>query len=200
MRLFNPVWLVCILPLQAVFAQGSLGLFEAHGDVGAVKHAGSMVYDQAQQTYLIKGSGKNLWFDQDEFHWAWKAIKGDFILRAHARFLGAGVDPHRKLGWMVRGSQNGQAACVDGTVHGDGLTSLQFRRTLGADTEEIKAAITGADVIQLARQGNDFTLSVARFGEPFVTSTLAGRKTYLFQYRAKRDHADLAHASGRQRG
>jgi hypothetical protein len=101
---------------------------------------------------------------------------------------------------MVRGSQNGQAACVDGTVHGDGLTSLQFRRTLGADTEEIKAAITGADVIQLARQGTTFTLSVARYGEPFVTSTLAGRKTYLFQFRATRDHADLAHASGRQRG
>jgi len=172
MRLPNPVWLVMSLPLQAVFAQGALGLFEANGDVGAVKHAGAVSYDQAEQTYSIQGSGKNLWFDQDEFHWAWTSIKGDFILRTHARFLGKGVDAHRKLGWMVRASQNGQAAYVDGTVHGDGLTSLQFRRTPGGDTEEVKSSITGADVIQLARQGNTFTLSVARYGEPFVTSTL----------------------------
>ncbi|NQV31476.1 MAG: TolB family protein, partial [Phycisphaeraceae bacterium] len=61
---------------------------------------------------------------------------------------------------------------VDGTVHGDGLTSLQFRRSLGADTEEVKSAITGAHVIQLARQGSIFTLSVARYGEPFAISTL----------------------------
>ena len=172
MNIPRPLWLVLIFPLQAVFAQGSLGLFEAHGDVGAVKHEGSVIYDQTKQTYRIKGSGKNLWFDQDEFHWAWKSIKGDFILRAHARFLGEGVDPHRKLGWMVRASQSGQAAYVDGTVHGDGLTSLQFRRTLGGNTEEIKSAITGADVIQLARQGNRITLSVARFGEPFAISVV----------------------------
>ncbi|MCF7972961.1 MAG: biopolymer transporter TolR, partial [Phycisphaerae bacterium] len=168
----RPFWLIMTLPLQAVFAQGSSGLFQANGDVGAVKHAGSAVYDRVEQTYNLKGSGTNLWFDQDEFHWAWTSIKGDFILRTHARFLGAGVDPHRKLGWMVRAGQNGQAAYVDGTVHGDGLTSLQFRRTAGADTEEIKSSITGADVIQLARLGNTYTLSVARYGEPFVTSTL----------------------------
>lgn len=168
----SPFWLVLIFPLQMVLAQGTLGVFEAHNDVGAVEHAGAVVYDQAKQTYRIKGSGKNLWFDQDEFHWAWKSIKGDFILRAHARFLGEGVDPHRKLGWMVRASQSGQAAYVDGTVHGDGLTSLQFRRSLGGNTEEIKSAITGADVLQLARQGSCFTLSVARYGEPFAISML----------------------------
>ena len=168
MRIPHAFWIVVTVPFQAVLAQGAIGLFEAHGDVGAVKHAGSVVYDQAQQTYNITGSGKNLWFDQDEFHWAWTPIQGDFILRAHARFLGEGVDPHRKLGWMVRTTQSGQAAYIDGTVHGDGLTSLQFRRTSGGDTEEIKSTITGADVIQLARQGNNFTLSVARFGEPFA--------------------------------
>jgi len=74
MRFANPVWIILTLPLQAVFAQGSIGLFEAHGDIGAVKHAGSVVYDQARQTYSIKGSGTNLWFDQDEFHWAWTSI------------------------------------------------------------------------------------------------------------------------------
>jgi TolB protein len=57
-------------------------------------------------------------------------------------------------------------------VHGDGLTSLQFRRTAGANTEELKSTLTAADVIQLERKGNHYTMSVARFGQPFVTSEL----------------------------
>jgi Tol biopolymer transport system component len=55
-------------------------------------------------------------------------------------------------------------------VHGDGLTSLQFRRTKGAITEESRANIKGADVLQLERKGTTFTFSAAKFGEPFVTT------------------------------
>ena len=55
-------------------------------------------------------------------------------------------------------------------VHGDGLTSLQFRRTKGAITEESRPAIKGADVLQLERKGTTFTFSSAKFGEPFVTT------------------------------
>ncbi len=59
---------------------------------------------------------------------------------------------------------------MDGAIHGDGLTSLQLRRTKGAATEQVVSAITGADVVQLARKGGTYTLSVARFGDPFTTA------------------------------
>ena len=39
---------------------------------------------------------------RDEFHFAWRKLSGDFIVRTHAAFVGDGVDPHRKLGWIVR--------------------------------------------------------------------------------------------------
>ena len=42
-------------------------------------------------------------------------------------------------------------------------------KRLRGDTEEVRSFLTGADVIQLARKGNTYTMSVARYGEPFVT-------------------------------
>jgi Tol biopolymer transport system component len=152
----------------------SLGRFEESGDVGGVRHAGSTVYDEATQTYRLRGSGKNLWADSDEFHFAWRRMTGDFIVRAEAELLGEGVDPHRKTGWMVRAGLDGGAAYADVTVHDDGLTALQYRRSAGAETEEIRSPVTAPDVLQLERRGTSFVMSVARFGEPFVRDELAG--------------------------
>ena len=158
----------------AGFAQQSLGLFEGSADVGNPAIPGSTFYDPALQTYTIGGSGANMWFDRDEFHFLWARLSGDFILTARASFVGEGVDPHRKLGWMIRSSLAGNAAYVDATVHGDGLTSLQYRKTDGANTEEITAAISSPDVIQLERRGNRYVMSTARFGQPFASEELTG--------------------------
>lgn len=151
----------------------SLGLFDAHGDVGAVHHPGAFAYDSARQEYEIAGAGTNMWLTSDEFHFAWRRMTGDFILTAQCRFTGPGVDMHRKLGWIVRASLEPDAAYVDATVHGgDGLTSLQFRRTSGAMTEEVRSPIIGPDVIQLERKGSTYTMSVAHFGETFVSESV----------------------------
>jgi len=162
-------------PTAANAQQGSaqtLGPFTSQTDVGTPALKGSAVYDPETQSYVVSGAGQNMWFGQDEFHWVWKRMKGDFILRARAHFLGQGTDPHRKLGWMARSSLDTGSPHINAVVHGDGLTSLQFRRAVGGDTEEIRSELTGADVIQLARRGDRYTMSVARFGEPFVTGHL----------------------------
>jgi TolB protein len=151
------------------FAQQPVGLFDGDGDVGSVKHAGSATYDPDAQQYTVTGSGANMWLGRDEFHFVWKRTKGDFILQARVKFLGQGVDPHRKMGWIVRAGLDADAPYVDVAVHGDGLTSLQFRRAAGDDTEEVRSQVTGADVVQLERKGTTYTMSVARFGEPLVT-------------------------------
>jgi len=49
---------------------------------------------------------------------------------------------------------------------------LQYRKTRGAITEEIKSSVNGADVIQLERRGNRYIMSVARFGDTFITEEL----------------------------
>ncbi len=58
-------------------------------------------------------------------------------------------------------------------IHGDGLTSLQFRKTKGAVTEQIESPVKGADVVQIERRGSTYIMSVATFGQPFTTSQVA---------------------------
>jgi Tol biopolymer transport system component len=163
----------CWFPQPMRSAEPSLGVFSEHIDVGAVQHPGSVRFDAVAQSYEISGSGSNMWFAKDEFQFVWRKMKGDFILHARASFIDEGVDPHRKIGWMVRSSLETDSPYADATVHGDGLTSLQFRRTQGGNTEEVKSELSAPDVIQLERQGNSFTMSVAKFGESIQTTRLA---------------------------
>src|SRR5438552_3596565 len=100
-------------------------------------------------------------------------MKGDFILQARVELVGKGVDPHRKLGWMVRSGLEADAPYADAAVHGDGLTSLQYRRAAGAITEEVRSEAKGADVVQLERQGHTYTFSAARFGDPLTAVQLS---------------------------
>ncbi|MBN2326828.1 MAG: TolB family protein [Candidatus Omnitrophica bacterium] len=159
--------------VNPVFSQNSnLGDFEGHNDVGKVKNTGSVQYDPDTQEYTIQASGTNMWFDRDEFHFVWKRIKGDFILRARMKFIGKGVDAHRKMGWIVRNSLDTDSVHVNASIHGDGLTSLQFRKTKGGETEETKSKLQAPDIVQLERQGNTYIMSVAKFGEPFISSQI----------------------------
>jgi TolB protein len=144
-----------------------VGEFEHHGDIGSPRVTGSASYNPISQEYHLAAGGVNIWEKRDEFHFAWRAIRGDFILQARVHFLGEGVDPHRKAGVMIRRARDDDSPYVDAMVHGDGLTSLQFRRSRGAATEEVRSEVKGADVIQLERKGNTYTFSAAKFGDLF---------------------------------
>jgi len=150
-----------------------LGLFEGHGDVGAPKIAGSAFFNAVSQEYSLSAAGTNMWAQRDEFRFAWKKMKGDFILQARVELIGKGVDPHRKLGLIVRTSLDADSPYADAAVHGDGLTSLQFRRTKGAITEQVESPLKGADVIQLERKGSTYVFSAAKYGEPYVPVQVA---------------------------
>ncbi len=162
-----------VLTYPAFSQKNTIGIFKGHGDVGARVKPGAVTYIPQTQQYVVSGAGYNVWADHDEFHFLWKKMKGDFILYTRAEFVGKGVELHRKVGWMVRKTLDGNSPHINAVEHGDGLTSLQFRRTAGAQTEEIKSKLTHADIIQLERKGNTYKMRVAKYGEPFVTDTLA---------------------------
>jgi TolB protein len=151
-------------------SQSPVGIFENHADIGNPKKTGSAVYDEVNQEYRLTGSGYNIWFGRDEFHYAFKKMKGDFILTANFEFTGKGVDPHRKIGWMVRSSLDENASHISATVHGDGLTVLQWRPLRGAfmrdPEDEIRFAKSGPQIIQLERNNGTYILRVANPGEP----------------------------------
>jgi len=162
--------LSCSLTLNAQ----NLGIFEGHGDVGTNVKPGSATFIPSTGQYVVTGAGYNVWADHDEFQYVWKKMKVDFILYTRAEFLGTWVNYHRKVGWMVRKSLDGNSPHVNAVEHGDGLTSLQFRRTAGAQTEEHKLKMTKANILQLERKGNQYIMRAAVYGETFITDTIAG--------------------------
>ncbi len=158
-------------------AQNPVGVFDTQTDVGQVRHAGAAVYDPAKQEYMITGSGQNMWADRDDFHFVWKRLTGNFIVSARANFIGPYVEEHRKIGWSIRPTLATNGPHVTAALHGNGLMSLQFRRTTGATTEEIKSrdSLPDADaVIQLERRDGVYLMSVAHFGDTLATEQLTG--------------------------
>ena len=132
------------------------GIFTDHQDVGTVLHPGSVVYDTAAHTYTISGSGENMWFGVDDFHFAWKKVSGDVALTADIAFLGTGGNPHRKAVLMIRQSLDGNSPAVDVAVHGGGLTSLQFRDQVGVNTHEVESNISAPRTVRIEKRGDYF--------------------------------------------
>jgi hypothetical protein len=163
------IYLLIASQCTAQVSAQAAGIFDGQTNIGNVKIKGNTQYDTQLQQYTISGSGANMWFASDQFYFVWKKMKGDFILRTRAHFVGKSGVAHRKWGLMVRRSLDTNAMHISGVVHGDGLTSLQLRKQTGADTDEIKSTLSGADVLQLERKGNTFTLSVAINGQPFLS-------------------------------
>ncbi|RRQ48399.1 biopolymer transporter TolR [Maribacter algicola] len=155
-------------PFVQISAQHTMGIFDRTTAVGDPKVKGKATYDVVNQTYTITGAGTNMWFGTDEFQYLWTTLQGDFILRTTVHFNGKGKDPHRKAGWIVKNSLDGNSKHVNASTHGDGLTSLQYRASIGGLTKEVKSADTYPAIIQLERRGTTYIMSSAAFGEEFT--------------------------------
>ncbi len=157
----------------AVAQSGRVGIFQFNTDIGKPKKAGSAVYNPSDQSYAIKGAGYNIWFERDEFHYVYNKIKGDFILTANFEFVGKGANAHRKTGWMVRATTEDKSPHITATLHGDGLTVLQWRGERGAamrdPQDELFADTSWYNIIQIERSGKNITMRAAHTGEPFHT-------------------------------
>lgn len=176
----SAIFILLLVSTINAAAQNTIGIFENQFAIGDTKQ-GSAVYNAQDQEYTIEGSGNNIWFNHDGFQYVCRQMDGDFILRCNASFIGKGVEAHRKLGWMIRSSLDSTSACASVAVHGDGLTSLQYRKENNDSMMEVKAKLTGADVIQLERRGNTYIMSVAHKGEIFTEDSVQldlGDKVY----------------------
>jgi len=156
----------------AQFRGPATGFFEGFTDVGLPALKGEVLYTEPSQEYRLSASGENIWFGADSFSFLWKLMEGDFIIQAKLSFVGKGTDPHRKAGLMIRSGLSSDAAHVSCVVHGDGLTSLQYRKKAGMDMEELKFNEEGPHVLQLEKKGDLFTMSVAQFGDLYTHKSL----------------------------
>jgi TolB protein len=167
------IFLVCsVLFFNTSMAQHPVGIFDDHVDVGNPKLKGDASYDEKTQTYDLAGGGYNIWFNRDEFQFAYKKLSGDFILTADFDFSGdtVGAVGHRKIGWMIRESTDEGAASINACKHIDNLVVLQWRPYRGMfmrdPEDELFYPKKGGQTIQLERIGKVVTMKIAHPGEP----------------------------------
>ncbi len=138
-----------------------VGSFDSQADIGSVLHAGMAEYDSAKATYTVAGSGENIWSTSDAFHFVWKKLTGDAQLTADISFLGPGGNQHRKAVLMVRQSLDADSPYADVALHGDGLTSLQYRDRKGGPTHEIQLNVSAPKRLRIEKRGNFVYVALA---------------------------------------
>ncbi len=146
------------------------GIFEGNVDIGNVGYSGSVKFDPSDSTYTVSGGGTNMWFNSDELHYAWKKVSGDISIAADIEWVGEGVDPHRKACLIIRQGLDEASVYVDAAVHGDGLTSIQYRDVSGGVTREVQSNISSPGRVRIEKEGDYFSMYVAKNGEPLVSS------------------------------
>jgi WD40-like Beta Propeller Repeat len=146
------------------------GIFEGQSDIGDVRPPGTGSYSAAAGAYTLTSAGSNTWYRVDNFHYLWKKASGDLSLTANVTFPPQGYqhepNPHRKGILMFRQTLDGGGVYAGVGVHGSGMTALQFRRELAANTEDIELNIDAPQTVRLEKRGDTFTLFVSMKGEP----------------------------------
>jgi TolB protein len=153
-------------------AQAHLGDFTASQDIGTPSTigAGSVKYDPAAKTYTIAGGGANMWATSDHFHYVWKKVSGNAMLAATIEFTATNPatgtpDPHRKACLVIRQTLDSDGVYADAAVHGDGLTSLQWREEKGGPTRQSQSTMVVPKRVRIEKRGNYVSMSVAGPGE-----------------------------------
>lgn len=152
-----------------------LGQFQGQGDFGTILHPGSGRYDASKDSYAVSGSGANLWFGIDDFHYVWRKISRDVALSADIDFVGDKGNGHRKAVLMIRQSLDPHSIYADVARHGDGLTSLQYREAPGADTHEIETYANGPHRVRIEKRGDYAYVSIPDATGKMVPSGAAMR-------------------------
>jgi TolB protein len=166
MRAFRVLLFFVILGCHARLpAQGKIGLFDDHADVGTVLHQGSVDYDTARKIYTIAGSGQNMWLAEDAFQFVWKKIADDVTLTADIGFLTKTGNEHKKAVLMLRQSLDADSVYADVALHASGLTSLQFRDEKGATTRQIQANLSAPRRLSISKRGDYVYMSLGDGGE-----------------------------------
>jgi len=166
MRTFRILLLFAILSCHAsLWAQGKVGIFDDHADVGTVLARGSVDYDGAQKTYTIAGSGENMWLAQDAFQFVWKKISGNVTLTADISFLTKTGNEHKKAVLMLRQSLDADSVYADVALHASGLTSLQFRDEKGAITRQIQSHLSAPRRLRIVKRGDYVYMALGDDGE-----------------------------------
>jgi hypothetical protein len=167
----------CLIGNIAGFAQ--LGVFEAEGEVGNCSTKGKVVYDSKTEEYAVSGAGVNVFHVDDQCHFVWKKMAGDFFVRVRSKGYieqTTKIEEWCKAGWMARKDITHDCAYVGTGIHPSGLVTLIYRPTAGAQTGETKDSLkvsnTSPNIMQLQRTGTTYIMGIAIEGSAMHYDTV----------------------------
>ena len=147
----------------------SIGSFKNSIDIGETGLPGSAMYHSADQTYTIRGTGSGMDSDAEEnFHFLWNTVQGDFILRAELHHDQPAARETFKFGWSVRNTITPDSEMVTLSVSSENETVISKRSALSQDASIVTTKNAMPDVIQLERVDGQFRVRIAMYGEPFT--------------------------------
>jgi TolB protein len=171
------IGLLTNLSIGAHAQQKSTGIFDGQNTIGTATQPIAARYASASQEYELSSVGAV----QDGANFLWKRIKGDFIVYTRGRLQSK--EPGHKIGWMARATLEPGSRQVSAAVFSNEPASLEFRRSDGGSIDQTQTTVNNADIIQLERRGNTYTVRAALFGEPFqvreITEINLGDEIYV---------------------
>ncbi len=157
------------VPVSVTPAPPTLPAGWAQQDVGAVAAVGGG--GQSDGSFLLTGSGADVWFAEDEIHYAYVPVSGDSTITARVRHL-QNVHPNAKGGVMIRESlTTGSAHAMVNLTPSAGVEFIRRATTGGATAAAATAGLLAPHWVRLTRVGGTFTAYQSPDG---VTWTMVG--------------------------
>lgn len=140
----------------------NFGVFENKTSFNNKKNKADFVYIKKNQSYNFLKTDK-----KESSHFLYKSIQGDFILRAH--FTTTNKNSDVKIGWNIRNNLNFNSSNISAFIDEKGNSFLNFNDDKNNQSKKVNIENSVLNVIQLERIGNNYILSIAKFGDPFST-------------------------------
>lgn len=163
--LFLLFFLLTYLSGCHITPSSKIGIFEQTIDVGDVLLKGASHFHAKRDVYTLKGAGTNMWFDEDEFHFLWRKVDRDFVLQTQMEWVGDGASDLRKAGLIIRENFDPGSRYVSAALHGNRLTSMQYRLVPDSATLEQTADLDFLSVLQLEKKGNLYCMKASKPGD-----------------------------------
>jgi regulation of enolase protein 1 (concanavalin A-like superfamily)/DNA-directed RNA polymerase subunit RPC12/RpoP len=138
-------------------------------DVGAVGAPGT--FSQKNGILSVGGSGADIWFQADAFHFVYRPTDGDVSLTARVQSI-QNTDPWAKAGVMVRASDAPDAMFAAILVTPGSGVAFQQRTAPGSQATSVQI-VSGPRTplwVRLARRGNTFTADYSKDGSNWKTA------------------------------
>lgn len=151
--------LLCLLfaltVLPITVAQAGVGIFEKTEDIPRLGNIGSTQFvgmvdkgGTLVEQYLVTGHGADIWGTQDQFHFAYRTMTGDWRVSADVAWVGKPANSWAKVGVMIRASNDKKSAMYYSVVpnyvdNWNVLTASQMRTATGASAVDNGSAVSG---------------------------------------------------------